>query len=87
MSSLKKNCPVKGLCGRCLTEFIEWRVFHKVYRLEIILVFSTQLCELSFYGADRDSLAWGGGEGDGRLFMFEDEAAQHWIRHTAVLEI
>jgi hypothetical protein len=38
---IKKNLHVKCLCGRCL--------FIKVYRLEIqsvMLVFSTQLCEL-----------------------------------------
>jgi hypothetical protein len=34
-----KNRIVKGLCGRCLTEFIDWR-----YRQS--LVFSTKLCEL-----------------------------------------
>ncbi len=25
MSSFKKICPAKGLCGRCLSEFIDWR--------------------------------------------------------------
>ncbi len=25
MSSSKKNWPVQGLCGRCLSEFIDWR--------------------------------------------------------------
>jgi hypothetical protein len=31
-----KYCPVKGLCGRCFSEFIDWRY---------MMVFSTQLSE------------------------------------------
>jgi hypothetical protein len=42
----EKCCHLKKNCGRCLTEFIDWRVFRRVYRLEVMLVFSTQLCEL-----------------------------------------
>jgi hypothetical protein len=26
MPSPKKNWPVKGLCGRCLSEFVDWRI-------------------------------------------------------------
>ncbi len=35
-----KNWRVKRLCGRCLSEFIDWRYIHSW------LVFSTQHCEL-----------------------------------------
>ncbi len=38
MSSSKKK-PAKGLCGRCLSEFIDWRQ-------SVMLVFLIQLCEL-----------------------------------------
>jgi hypothetical protein len=36
-----KKLPLQGLCGRCLSEFIDRRYSHAV-----MLVFSTQLCEL-----------------------------------------
>ncbi len=39
MLSSKKNIPVKGLCGRCLSEFI-------LAIQSVMLVFSVQLCEL-----------------------------------------
>jgi hypothetical protein len=37
-----KKLPIKVLYGRCLSEFIDWRYIH----YSIMLVFSTQLCEL-----------------------------------------
>ena len=36
---------VKGLCGRCLSEFIDIQYGHMDIQ-SVILVFSTQLCEL-----------------------------------------
>jgi hypothetical protein len=39
---IEKNWPVKGLCGRCLPEFIDWRMEIQ----SVMLVFSTLICEL-----------------------------------------
>ncbi len=37
----QKNWPIREFCGRCLSEFIDWR-----FNESVMLVFSTQLCEL-----------------------------------------
>jgi hypothetical protein len=44
MSSSKRR-PVKGLCGRCLSEFIDWGLLISCI-LSVMLLFSTHLCDL-----------------------------------------
>ncbi len=41
--SSSKSWPVKELCGRCLSEFIDWRLPISCVH-SVMLVFSTQLC-------------------------------------------